>query len=66
MDVRKVIERAKIALGVSTDTELAKLLGVKQNTISAWKTRGNIDLVSIIMLMGHGLSWPAPISRPSN
>jgi len=47
-DVIKIIERAKLVLGVKTDTELANILEIKQPTVSSWRKRGNIDLISII------------------
>lgn len=53
LDVQGIIDRAKQVLGISTDIELANLLGIKQNTVSSWKRRGNIDLVSIIKLCAN-------------
>lgn len=50
LDVQKIIERAKQVIGISTDTELANLLNIKQNTVSSWKRRGNIDLIPILAL----------------
>ena len=50
--------RAKQALGLKTDTELAQILGVKHNTLSSWKKRGNIDLVSIVALCNKvNMDW---------
>jgi transcriptional regulator with XRE-family HTH domain len=50
LDVPGIIERAKQAIGITTDTELANLLGIKQNTVSSWRKRKNIDLLSIIAI----------------
>jgi len=49
-DVKNILERAKAALGIKTDQELAELLNIKQTTLSSWKRRGNIDLASVIAL----------------
>lgn len=45
-----VISRLKSALNISSDFELAPLLGVKPNTISTWKKRGIGDYNSIFAL----------------
>jgi len=52
-DVIGIIERAKKYLKIRTDTELATLLNIKQNTVSAWRKRGNIDLISVINLCAN-------------
>lgn len=39
-----VIARLKEHFGVSTDVELAACLNVKQQTLSAWRNRGSIDI----------------------
>lgn len=41
--VKDIIGRLKSALNLKTDTSLAKLLNVKQNTIASWKIRNSID-----------------------
>jgi hypothetical protein len=43
-----ILDRLKSALEIGTDTELAIIIGVKQNTISGWRKRGSIDHVKII------------------
>jgi hypothetical protein len=53
LGVVDIIKRAKIALGLKTDTQLAKLLDVKQSTIPAWKRRGNIDLAALVTLCNN-------------
>ena len=53
-----ILDRAKNYLGIKTDTELASLLNLKQNTISSWRGRGYIDLISIIKLCdGVNTDW---------
>lgn len=42
-NVKKIIERLKKGLSIKTDSALAKHLGVKPNTISAWKSRDSIN-----------------------
>lgn len=46
----KILERLKIQLNIETDTDLADILGVKQNTISTWKARDSIDFEKIISI----------------
>lgn len=55
-DVKSIIARAKIALGVNTDTELARRLNLSQSTVSTWKMRGNLDLVAIIAECDESIS----------
>lgn len=43
MEKRTIIERAKQALGLSSDIQLAEALGVSKSTLSNWKTRNTID-----------------------
>lgn len=43
-----MLSRIKKAYGFKTDIQLANFLGVKQNTISAWKKRNSLDLDLII------------------
>lgn len=58
LDVTGVIERVKVFLGVKTDTELSNLLNIKQNTISAWRKRGNLNLEIIIpVCAGVDFNW---------
>lgn len=47
IDVKAVLDRAKLALGLKTDTELAKRLGIKPNTVATWRSRGSIDLNTV-------------------
>lgn len=50
LDANKIIKRVKECLQIKRDVELAILLDVKQNTISSWKKRNNIDLNKIISI----------------
>lgn len=43
-----ILERAKKALNVSTDTELGDILGVKGSAIANWRARESINLGLII------------------
>ncbi|MDR2936886.1 MAG: helix-turn-helix domain containing protein [Rikenellaceae bacterium] len=57
-EIKNILIRLKSALGVVTDTELAEALGVKQNTISTWKTRGTIDFPLVISKCDNiDLNW---------
>ena len=47
-EIYKILNRIKGRFDITTDTELAELLGVKQNTISSWRSRGNIPYKKII------------------
>ncbi|NPV35104.1 MAG: hypothetical protein HPY80_00390 [Bacteroidales bacterium] len=38
-----IIERLKTYFQIVTDIELAKILGIKPNTISTWRNRNSID-----------------------
>lgn len=53
-----IIEKLKSVFNVSTDTGLAEALGVRQNTISSWKTRGTLDYALIISKCDNiDLNW---------
>ncbi len=43
MDTKEILVRAKTALGVTSDMQLAELLGVNKSTLSNWKSRNSID-----------------------
>ena len=47
-DIYKILNRIKAWFDITTDIELAELLGVKQNTVSSWRSRGNIPYKKII------------------
>lgn len=44
----KSIERLKESLEISKDKELVEALGIKQNTLSTWKSRNTLDYSVII------------------
>lgn len=46
--INLILDKLSKAIGVNTDTELANVLGVKQNTVSSWRSRGSIDFALII------------------
>jgi transcriptional regulator with XRE-family HTH domain len=54
--VKHILGRLKVLLGVRTDTELAKELGVHQSTISAWKARGTLDF-ALLITKCNGVDW---------
>lgn len=43
MQIFNIIERLKNVFQVDSDVDLAKVLGVKQPTISSWRKRNTID-----------------------
>lgn len=47
-EIYKILRRIKERFDIVTDVELAALLGEKQNTISSWKSRGNVPYKKII------------------
>ena len=48
MDKALIINELKNYLNIKTDSEFAKFLGLKQNTISSWKSRNSLDYDLII------------------
>lgn len=58
LNVPKILERLKQHLDIKKNIDLAFFLGVKHNTISAWKRRGNIDFSLIVSKCeGIDLNW---------
>jgi SOS-response transcriptional repressor LexA len=43
-----IIDRLKLALGITKNKELADILGISANTVSSWKSRDSIDLELIV------------------
>ena len=77
MDKSKIIREIKLYLGFKNDTELADFLGIKQNTLSTWKSRNTMDYDLVIskceeinanwLLTGEGemlKNAPAPEPAP--
>lgn len=50
-DVAAIIERAKEALSIKTDSKLAQHLGVSRATVSNWQARNSIDLQLLLSKM---------------
>lgn len=48
MNKALIINELKNYLNIKTDSEFAKFLGLKQNTISSWKSRNSLDYDLII------------------
>ena len=58
MNVRDIIDRAKSGLGLSSDIELAKHLGVSKSTLSNWKSRNTVDYDVLFSKCKHlDLNW---------
>jgi len=53
IDIPSIIDRAKLALNLQTDSELAKILNIKPSAISMWRHRDSIDLISLLNLCQH-------------
>ncbi len=51
------LDNLKIRLGIRSDLELARWIGVGQSTVSAWRTRGTSPFDAIVeAAMRHGIS----------
>lgn len=58
MDAKSIIERAKRGLGLTSDIELANLLGINKSTLSNWKSRNTIDYSILFSKCKHlDLNW---------
>lgn len=54
----EILDRLKIAVNVSSDSELANALGVSKSTISNWKNRKSIDYDLVFSFCEHiNLDW---------
>ena len=47
LDVGEVIERLKKYLNITTDAQLARVIGISAVTLSAWRYRNTIDIIKI-------------------
>lgn len=56
IDARAVIDRAKRALGLKSDLELAKAIDVPRETVASWKSRGSIPAKYLAYMASTGLS----------
>lgn len=53
-----ILDRLKEAYNITTDTELASFLGVKQNTVASWRSRNTVDYSLIISKCDNiSLDW---------
>lgn len=58
MEAKSIIERTKRGLGLSSDIELANLLGINKSTLSNWKSRNSIDFSILFSKCKHlDLNW---------
>ena len=48
INVEKILNNLKKELNLKNDLELSKFLGIKQNTLSTWKSRNFIDVIRIL------------------
>ena len=57
-DAEKILDRAKKALGLKTDTELADHFGIGKTTLSSWRTRNSINYNALFTKCGQvNLHW---------
>ena len=56
MDARAVLARAKQALDVKTDRELADCIGVPRETVVSWKRRGSIPAKHLSAMTAYRIS----------
>ncbi|WP_461534363.1 LexA family transcriptional regulator [Sinomicrobium sp.] len=64
-----ILEKLKKHLQIKTNTELARILNVKPNTISTWKRRNSVDyelIVSICQQQGIDLNTVFYRRKPTN
>ncbi len=55
--VSEILERFKRVHGIKTDVELAKIFGLRPNTIAMWKMRNYIDLNLIVKHSKYSLDY---------
>ncbi len=53
MDIKEILNRAKVALNVTSDMQLAETLGVNKSTLSNWKSRNSIDFAILFTKCKH-------------
>ena len=58
IDSKEILDRAKLAFDISSDVQLAELLGVKKSTLSNWKSRNTIDYAALFTKCEHiNIDW---------
>ena len=53
LNVPEIVKRAKIALNLKRDSELASYLGVARTTLSNWCARNRIDFPLLLGKLHH-------------
>ena len=53
LNVPEIVKRAKIALNLKRDSELASYLGVARATLSNWCARNSIDFPLLLNKLRH-------------
>lgn len=67
IDAKNVLQRLAINLNVSSDTDLAKALGVAKQTIATWRKRKKVPLDHIVeVAVKHNLSVDAILFNEDN
>ena len=57
LDVTGIIKRAKQALGLKRDSELAEYLGVSRATVTNWGARNSIDFKLLLDKFGDKVDY---------
>lgn len=47
IDSNQILDRAKIAFNISSDVQLADMLGIGKSTLSNWRSRNSIDYAAL-------------------
>lgn len=48
LNVNHILDRLKSQYGIKTETQLAKKLGVRQNTIGTWRRRNSLQIETLL------------------
>ena len=57
LDVPGIIKRAKQALNLKRDSELAEFLGVSRATVTNWAARNSIDFRLLLNKLGNTVDY---------